>query len=274
MVRGLYTSASGALVAQSTADNIASNLANVNTTGFKQTLMQIEAAPSFNIFRIQTDPGQVHNNPLPGVPVAQYVGPLGTGSLIHDTPTSFEEGPLQATGNPFDLALSGNSSAFFTVQTPNGVRYTRNGEFVADSQGVLRTQDGDAVLSTTGQPIQLSLGVAAANTQGQPGVTIGTDGTVTQNGISVGQLQITQFASTLNLRPEGANNFAISGNAGPGPATGVSVQQGFLEKSNANVIRSMVDLITAERWFDANEKSIKTQDDATNQAITQVAKTQ
>ena len=264
MVRGLYTSAAGALVAQSMADNVANNLANVNTAGFKQTLMQIQAAPSFNIFRIQTDPGQQSSTPLPGVPVAQYVGALGTGSQIYDTPNSFEQGAMKATGNSLDLAISGNTSAFFNVQTPNGVRYTRDGEFVQSANGVLQTQDGYNVLSATGQPIQL---------QPNGAVAIGADGTVSQNGVTVGQIALTQFQSLLNLRPEGDNNYAMSGNAQPGPATGATITQGFLESSNANVVKSMVDLITAERWFDMNEKSIKTQDDATNNSISVVGKT-
>lgn len=265
MVRGLYTSASGALVAQSQVDNIANNLANVNTTGFKQTVLQVQAAPSFNIFRIQTDPGQTARSPLPGVPVAQYVGPLGTGSNVYDTPTDFQQGALASTGNRLDLAITGNNGAFFTIQTPNGVRYTRNGEFVRDASGYIRTQDGNALLGTNGAPIQL---------QDQGEVDIANDGTITQNGVNVGQLMLTQFNSLRNLRPEGTNNFAPSGNAGAAPAAGASVQQGFLEKSNGNVVRSMVDLITAERWFDMNEKSIKTQDDATQAAIMQVAKAQ
>ena len=265
MIRGLYTAASGALVAQSMVDNVANNLANVNTSGFKQTLMQIESAPTMGIYRLQTDPGTVSGRPLPGVPVAQYVGVLGTGSQIHDTPNSFEQGPLQQTGNALDMAISGSGNAFFTVATPQGVRYTRGGEFVKDAQGYLRTQDGNAVLSTQGQPIQLA---------DQGAIAVASDGTITQGGRQVSQLQVTAFNNLLNVRPEGANNFAVSGNAGAATATGASVQQGFLEKSNANVVRSMVDLITAERWFDANEKVIKTQDDATNLAITQVAKTQ
>jgi flagellar basal-body rod protein FlgF len=264
LVRGLYTAASGALVAQSMADNVANNLANVDTSGFKQTLLQIQSAPTLDIYRIQNDPGHVAGKPLPGVPVAQYVGVLGTGSQVYDTPTSFEQGPLAATGNPLDLAITGSGNAFFTVQTPNGVRYTRDGEFVEDAQGTLRTHDGNAVLGTNGQTIQL---------QNQGAITIGKDGTIYQNAQNVGQIALTQFANLLNLRPEGTNLYAVSGNAGPSAATNVSMQQGFLEKSNGNVVRSMVDLITAERWFDANEKAIKAQDDATNTAITSVGKT-
>ncbi|HEX8805710.1 MAG TPA: flagellar hook-basal body protein [Candidatus Aquilonibacter sp.] len=275
MVRGLYTSASGALVAESMADNVANNLANVNTSGFKQTLLQVQSTPSLDVYRIQTDPGKTPGNPLPGKSVAQEVGLLGTGVQVYDTPTNFEQGGLQNTGNPLDVAIANNSNAFFTIQTANGVRYTRDGEFAEDAQGFLRTQDGNYVLSTQGQPIQLQPGGGS--------VTIQSDGTIYQNPAvggtaaqpaAVGQLQLTQFNSLLNLRPEGANNYNPSGNAGPSQATNATVQQGYIETSNANVVKSMVDLITAERWFDANEKSIKTQDDATNTAITMVGRTQ
>jgi flagellar basal-body rod protein FlgF len=274
LVRGLYTSASGALVAESMADNVANNLANVDTSGFKQTLLQIQSAPSLDISRIQTDPGKTVGNPLAGVPVHQEVGLLGTGALVYDTPTSYDQGSLQTTGNPLDVAITNSANAFFTIQTPNGVRYTRDGEFAENGQGFLQTRDGNAVLNTQGQPIQLSPSSGP--------VTIQSDGTIVQNGGPnnaqssqvVGQLQITQFNSLLNLRPEGINNYAISGNAGPTPTTAATVKQGSIETSNANVVKSMVDLITAERWFDANEKSIKTQDDATNTAISVVAKTQ
>lgn len=264
MVRGLYTSASGALAAESMADNVANNLANVSTSGFKQTLLQIQSEPTLDIYRIQTDPGPTTNGAATGVSVQQEVGALGTGSQIYDTPTSFAEGSLQSTGNPLDVAISGNANAFFTINTPNGVRYTRDGEFAEDGTGILRTRDGNTVLSTQGTQIQL---------QTQGAVTIGQDGTISQNGQVVAQLGLTQFNSLLNLRPEGVNNYAPSGNAGASATTTATVKQGSLEASNANVVRSMVDLITAERWFDANEKSIKTQDDATNTAISQVAKT-
>jgi flagellar basal-body rod protein FlgF len=265
LVRGLYTSASGALVAESMADNVANNLANVDTSGFKQTLLQIQSAPSLDIYRIQTDPGATRTNPLAGTPVHQAVGQLGTGAQIYDTPVSYDQGSLQQTGNPLDVAITSSANAFFTIQTPNGVRYTRDGEFAIDGTGILRTRDGNTVLNTQGQQIQ---------TQQQQGpVTIAQDGTISQGGGTIGQLAITQFNSLLNLRPEGVNNYAPSGNAGPSATTTATVQQGFVETSNANVVKSMVDLITAERWFDANEKSIMTQDNATNTAISIVGKT-
>jgi len=272
LVRGLYSAASGALVAQSQVDNVANNLANVTSSGFKQTLLQVESAPTLDIYRIQTDPGQASGRALPGVPVSPYVGALGTGARVYDTPEDFSQGPLAQTNNPLDLALSGRNG-FFTILTPQGVRYTRDGQFTLDANGALRTADGNYVLGANGRQIVIN--------RQQGAITVGTDGTISQApqagqstaaATVVGNLQITSFANLTALRNEGDNNLVDTGTARPATATGVSVQQGYLEKSNGNIVRSMVDLITAERWFDANERVIKAQDDATNQAITNVAK--
>lgn len=272
MIRGLYTAASGALVAQSMADNVASNLANVSSSGFKQTLMQIQSAPSLDIYRMQTDPGHAAGRALPGVPVSQAVGSLGTGSQIYDTPEDFTQGPLQQTGNRLDVALLGGNG-FFTILTPQGVRYTRDGQFSLNPNGNLVTQDGNFVLGTDGRPIQYN--------EQQGIATIAADGTITQAAqagqtsaaqTQIGALAITSFANLSALRKEGANNFVDTGNAQPGAAANVTVEQGSLEQSNGNVVRAMVDLITANRWFDANERVIKAEDDAVNQDITNVAR--
>lgn len=272
MVRGLYAAASGALVAQSQADNVANNLANVDTSGFKQTLLQIQSAGSLDIYRIQTDPGHQSGRALPGVSVAPYVGALGTGAQIYDTPQDFAQGPLERTGNPYDLGLTG-ANAFFSIQTPQGVRYTRDGQFTVNAAGNLVTMDGNPVLSAGGTPIKINQQLGK--------VTIGADGTVSQGAATgqttgtnqiVGQIALTSFGNLLALRPEGNDNFVDTGTAQPGATTAAGMQQGYLEKSNGNIVRSMVDLITAERWFDANERVIKAEDDATNQDITNVAK--
>jgi len=248
------------LVAQQLADTVANNLANVNTNGFKQTLLEIQSAPTLDIYRLQTNPGPpTHGNALPGVPVAAHVGQLGTGAWIYDTPETFAQGALQRTNNPLDLAIAG-TNGFFAVQTPQGTRYTRDGQFTANPNGFLVTMDGNFVLGQNG-PIQL---------QQQGAVTVGPDGTISQNGAQVDRLNVTQFNNLVALRKEGDNNFVDTGNAQPQPATGATVLQGTLEKSNSNVVRQMVDLIVAERWFDANSKSVKTQDQATMSAIQDV----
>ncbi|MEO6913330.1 MAG: flagellar basal-body rod protein FlgF [Candidatus Baltobacteraceae bacterium] len=260
MVRGLYSAAAGALVAQAAADNIANNLANVNTSGFKTTLLQVQSAPTLDLYRIQTDPGQTAGRRTPGTAIAQHVGELGTGSWIYDTPTQYQQGALESTGNALDLAISG--PGFFSVQTPQGVRYTRDGQFIRNAQGLLSTQDGNLVLGQNG-PVVIADGK----------LDIARSGAVSVNGVVQNQLQVTEFANSTALRKQGDNLFVDTGSARPVPATASVVQQGFLEKSNANVVRSMVDLIVAERWFDANQKSMQTEDDATGLAINTVGNT-
>ena len=273
MIRGLYTAASGALVAQSMADTVANNLANASSGGFKQTLLQVQSAPTMDIYRIQTDPSQSANGSNIGTSVSQPVGTLGTGASIYDTPVDFTQGPLQSTGNRLDVGITGQN-AFFSVLTPNGVRYTRNGQFTLDSNANLTTMDGNLVLDTNGRPLHFNTqqGTATIEPNGlviQDAQAGQTASTVTQ----VGTIALTSFGNLTALRKEGDNNLVDTGNAGAAPAQGASLEQGFLEQSNQNVVRSMVDLIVSNRWFDANERMMKAQDDATSQDINGVAKT-
>jgi flagellar basal-body rod protein FlgF len=254
----MYTAASGALVAQSAVDTIANNLANVDTAGFKRTLLQVQAQPQRDIYRFQTDPSK---NPH-GVPAQALIGTLGTGAQIYDTPADYQQGAIAATGNDLDVALSG--PGFFAIRGGNGaLRYTRDGAFLRDQNGFLTAQNGDRVLGQSGAPIALPQSGA---------VQIARDGTVSVDGRAYDRLGVTEFANLANLRPEGANRFVDAG-AGARAATNTSALQGSLEKSNAEVVRSMVDLIANERWFDANEKSIQTQDDAVGVAVQTVGRT-
>lgn len=234
------------MVAQTDVDNIANNLANVSTSGFKQTLLQVQSNDPMAISRNQTEPGN-HS-------VSAPVGDLGMGSQVFDTPTSFEQGALQQTGNPLDVAINGDG--FFTIQTPQGVRYTRDGAFVRNAQGLLSTHDGNLVLGQNGGPVNLPQG----------DISVSPDGSVSVDGAVADKLQLTSFGNLHNLGKQGGNLFYDNG-ANPQTSTTSSVSEGYLEGSNANVVRSMVDLITAQRWFEANEKSVQTEDTATSQAL-------
>jgi flagellar basal-body rod protein FlgF len=283
LVRGIYTAANGAIVAQSNVDIIANNLANVNTSGFKRTLMQIESQPKVALYRDQIDPGTSGGNRTPGVATHTSVGDLGFGSRIYDTPTVFEQGPIQQTGNSMDVALNG--PGFFAVRDAAGnVRYTRGGSFTQNAQNQLVTTDGEAVLGTNGQPVSLQQGNVNVDLQGNittngtptgqlavVAIKIDPRGGVSANGIPTGQLGVFEFANLTNLRSEGADKFVNAG-AAPQNATRTTVLQGAQEKSNANVISSMVGLITNERWFDANQKMIQTQDTELGAAISTVGK--
>jgi flagellar basal-body rod protein FlgF len=260
----MYTSAAGAVVAEATIDNVANNLANVSTNGFKRTLMQIESQPQTDLYRYQTDPGQVGSNRLAGVPSQVQIGRLGSGSQIYATPTQFEQGQIAMNGNAFSFALSG--PGFFAIQNraTGQVTYSRDGSFMRSADGLLTTLDGSNVLNAGGRPIPMPpVGKIEVDTKG----AIDVDGAVSA------QIGTFEFNNVNALQPLGGRQYLPGQGAGVRAATNTSVLQYSEEKSNADVVRSMVDLITAERWFQANEKSIQTQDEATNQAIATVGRT-
>lgn len=245
-------------------DNVSNNLANASTNGFKRTLLQIESQPQNELYRFQTDPGQNPLNRLPGVDVQIPVGPLGNGSDIYATPTNFEQGQIAMNGNTYSFALSG--PGFFAVQDPNSgqVTYTRNGSFMRAANGTLATVDGSEVLDAGGHNIPMpALGK----------IEVDVKGNVNVDGVTSAQIGTFEFNNVQALQPQGGTGFIAGQGAGLRPATRTSVLQYSEEKSNGDVIRSMVDLISAERWFQANEKSIATQDEATNEAIASVGKT-
>jgi flagellar basal body rod protein FlgG len=252
------------MVAEAMVDNVSNNLANSSTNGFKRTLLQIESQPMSTIYRYQTDPGQVPANRTPGVPVQVEMGQMGSGSQVYATPTSFEQGQLYVNGNPYSLALSG--PGFFATRDPatGQVTYTRNGSFMRAADGTLATVDGAQVLDGGGNAIPMPpLGK----------VEIDTKGNVNVDGVVTAQIGTYEVNNLNALQPQGNTGFVAGPGAGVHAATQTSVLQYTEEKSNNDVIKSIVDLITAQRWFDANEKSIATQDQATAQAITTVGRT-
>jgi len=265
LIRGIYTAAAGAMVAEAMVDNVSNNLANSSTNGFKRTLLQIESQPTRQLYRFQTDPGQNPDNRLPGVSAQDPIGPLGSGSDVYATPTNYEQGQIAINGNSYSFALSG--PGFFAVQDPTTgqITYTRDGSFMRAADGTLATVDGKSVLNPGGQSIVMpAIGK----------VEVGTDGVVNVDGATSAQIGVFEFNNVQALQPQGATGFLAPQAAGIHAATQTSVLQYSEEKSNGDVVSSIVDLINAERWFDANEKSISTEDDATNQAISVVGHNQ
>jgi len=268
LVRGLYTAATGALVAEANVDTIANNLSNASTAGFKRTLMQIQSFPQTALYRDQTDPGQLPNAYIAGIGTHQAIGSLGSGSYVYDTPTEFEQGALSQTDNPLDVALQG--PGFLTVATgPNQTAYTRAGSLTVSARGVLETTRGEPVLDSQGNAITI-------NPQNGP-IQIDKQGNVVQNApagsgaqnTQIAKLGIVEFNNTNLLRAQGGTNF-INAGATASAATQTSVVQGSVESSNADVVRSMVDLIANQRWYEANIKMVQTQDQTTQAAISQV----
>jgi flagellar basal-body rod protein FlgF len=224
MERGLYIAASGMISEQMRQDAIANDLANASTPGYKAD--RVTQATFGDLLLSNTKTGQV-------------IGPLGMGSYADSMVTNLDPQALRTTDEPLDLAIAGEG--WFGVQTDQGVRYTRNGQFSASPAGVLVDQLGNPVLGPGGQPVQL-------NARGEvvPG--------------SVGVFAL------ANAEKVGDNYF--TGAAG-GQAEG-QVQIGMLEGSGIDPARTMVDMIASFRAYEAGQKVITTIDDTLRRTSTMV----
>ena len=245
MIKGLY-SAVTAMVMNATRQQVLShNISNMQTPGFKQILTTAE-----DFMQNQA----VYSNDYSANGIINYLGVLGLGTQISDEYIDFEQGALQDTGNPLDLALQGNG--FFTVDTPDGQRYTRDGRFLRDADNNLVTVDGYQVLDSAGQPIQLPDG----------DISVGPDGAINVNGNAVATLGIGVFANPeTELQHTEGNLFT-----GPDASTGEDVPQivqGYLEMSNANPSQLMTQLVEVARSYEAAQKLVQNQDELLGKTI-------
>ena len=223
MDRGLYIAASGMLAEQIRQDQIANDLANAATPGYKADRTSQRTFGDLLLANSRT---------------GQVVGPQSTAVQVDRIETDFTPSPARDTGEPLDFAIVGEG--FFAVQTERGVRYTRNGQFGLDAQGMLVTAQGAAVLDRNGRPIRAEGGRVDA---GRLGVVALND-------------PAKEGESLVTGTPAGA-------------ATG-QVRAGALEGSGADPARSMVDMIASMRAFEAGQKVIQTIDDTLGKAANNV----
>ncbi|MDI6869785.1 MAG: flagellar basal-body rod protein FlgF [Bacillota bacterium] len=254
MIRGLYIGASGMLVELRRTDVIANNLANVTTNGFKRDELVGESFPAL-LLRRYNDAASPGMGPAGYPPV---VGPLSLGAVATETATDWAPGPLTATGNPLDLGIAGEG--LFVVQTPNGLRYTRDGAFTRNGEGLLVTEGGFPVLGEQG-PIEL----------GDGEVQVAADGTVAVDGQVVDRLRLVRFPQGSRLVKEGDNLFATAA-AGQPVDAGTEVHQGFIERSNVNTVREMIGLIASVRSYEANQRLIQMEDELMQKAVNEVGR--
>ena len=265
MWRGLYTAGAGMITETKRTDTIANNLANANTSGYKRDdAINREFAPMLirriNDGKMQNDVTSIKGFSLGGT--APVVGTLGLGSYIGEIATDHTQGGFQTTGNPLDLAIAGDG--YFAVQTPQGVRYTRDGNFYKSARGQLQTVNGQAVLDNQGRPIT----IPANTTQ----VTIGDKGQILADNPPVATLQFVQFGPDRRaLLKQGNSLYYPQAGAQPQAATG-SIQQGMLENSNTNVVSEMVELINNYRIYEAGSKAVTTQDTMLDKSVNEVGK--
>ena len=245
MSGGMYLAASGAMVQQLRLEMLANNIANINTIGHKGEK---------SVFRVET---QAATDQQAGDNTVQALSPYAPPFY---TMVDFSQGAMRQTGNPLDVAISGRG--LFSVDTPDGIQYTRQGSFTLDPAGVLVTQDGFPVLGDGG-PITIEGGQ----------VSIDMEGSVIVDGDTVGQLQLTAFNDEGVLKKVGNGRFTVDdpNTAGQTPE-GSTINQGYLETSNVNAVQAMTEMIETSRAFEAYQKVIQTVDDATSKSISDVGR--
>ena len=253
MYRALYTAASGMETQQLNLENVANNLANGSTAGFRSRRLQFQDLIYQNLV-------------LPGAASTQQTTfpsglQIGLGSRTAASEVIQTQGDFNTTGNPLDLTIQGQG--FFQVQLPTGeVAYTRAGEFHLDSTGIIVTSDG--------YQLQPAITIPASATN----VTIGNDGTVSvqlpnqQQAQSVGTIQLATFANPGGLNSMGSNLYletTASGNpivGTPGGSEGLGqILQGALENSNVDVVGEFIQMILAQRSYEANSRVVHAADE-------------
>lgn len=261
MHEGIYIAASGAFKQERKLDVIANNLANMGTTGFKRDGLAFkELIPPFTEtakLSASLDPKPTAFQPDPKV---SYVG-------VTELYTDASNGTLRQTGNALDLSLDGEG--FFVVDTPNGQRYTRNGNFKLRGDGTLSTHEGFKVLGKDGEPIKIDTqgGQIAINSSG--GIVVGNGSQATPQG----DLQVVNFLDMTKLAKEGNGLYRIADpSVKKQSVQDVSVQQGFLETSNVNPIEEMTNMIVTMRAFEAYQKIIQSIDEADEQAVNAIGR--
>jgi flagellar basal-body rod protein FlgF/flagellar basal-body rod protein FlgG len=227
MDSGYYAAMTGLVARTQALDAAAANLANAQTPGYRaerEFFRSVLLGPD----ALDSQLGQTVNN----------YGLLGGDRL------SMAQGALQQTGNPLDLAIEGEG--FFQVQTPNGVRYTRDGGFHRAQNGQLVTAAGEPVLSTTLQAIPIPPGE----------VTVGANGVLSVSGGVVTSVGVFTFPPGVQLIPEGANRYFPPQGTVPAPATNSAVHQGAIESANQDVIQGSMDLIVMQRQAEMMQKAL------------------
>lgn len=250
MSGSMYMATSGAEAQRIRLQVLSNNLANINTNGFK------EDRAVFRVPEADTAPDAGAPTAVPGLPR------LPSGVIPMTSHTDFTAGPLQQTGNPLDLAIDGDG--FFSIQTEEGLRYTRNGAFTISAEGFLATADGHAVMGEGGEiPID--------------GADVRFDGAgnVVVDGLPVDKLRIVTISDPGALRKTGKTLFELDAIRGSEETLAYGgVQQGFLEGSNVNAVKVMTELIEVQRGYESYQKMIQTMGEMASRVISGVGITE
>jgi len=251
MIRGLYTAAAGMTAQQKNIDVISNNIANVNTNGFKQDRAEFQDLMYQSLNYTAGATSATTTNPT-GIDV-------GLGVRVSGIQKNFLQGTNKETGNTYDVAIQGNG--FFQITTPAGeTAYTRNGAFKLDSDG--------SIVDGQGYKIEPEIVIPSDLVK----VSIAQDGTITGENATtgeistLGQITLVNFINPSGLSPQGDSLYIATDVSGdpiestPGLDGMGTIRQGMIEGSNVQLVTEMVDLITAQRAYEANSKSINTTD--------------
>lgn len=254
MVRGLYTAWTGMLNQQYRLDTITNNLANSATNGYKR---EGATSQSFDdVLAIKVKDGSENY-------MNRQIGTMSLGVKIGENYTDYSQGSYKETGNTFDLALDGNGFFSISFTNKNGetsTKYSRDGAFTTDVDGVLRTKEGDYVLGRNGR-ITIPANASA--------VTVDEQGNIYADGQFVDQLAIADFTDYNYLEKYGENMYTALEGAQLQAST-AKVNQGYIETSNVNVIKEMVEMITITRAYESNQKVLQTVDETLDKAVNKV----
>ena len=258
MIYGLYLSASGVLTSSYRQDVIANNLANGETVGFKKDLP---------LFRQRLTEAQERRLPpgastFLGGPSNPRLEPIGGGLRPRPTVIDTAQGELEPTASPLDVAIEGRG--YFAVDDGGETRLTRNGQFAVDREGhlILSNQNGQKVLDARQRPITV---------EPTGGVSVGSDGTVTQHGQPLAQLGVFEVADASLLVKQGATLLRTSGQPLT-PATGATLHSGFVERANVDPATELAALMDTQRQLEANANMIRYQDQTLSKLVNEVGK--
>jgi len=247
MSGSMYMAATGALNYQKKLDVLANNVANINTVGFKADKVSFVAVDLAENDSTLSDPS------------------ANTNLLSVVSKPVFSSGSMRFTGNTFDVALEGDG--FFSVNTPDGVRYTRNGSFTFNNNGTLVTRDGFPVLGDGGE--------ISINDVEDSKIVIDEVGNIYSDDKKIGALKLVDFSKPYELDKVGSTFFMAKDlNANEIEPDELKVNQGFVELSNVDAVRAMTEMIETLRGYESYQKIIRSLSDVSAKAINDVGSVQ
>jgi flagellar basal-body rod protein FlgG len=248
MFRGLYIAATGMMLQRRKMETIVNNITNSDTNGFKKDYLISHSFDDVMLQRI---------NDVNVVSQTRFVGPLNFGTQVDMIVTDFDIGNFEDTGSTTDLLIAGDG--FFVIETPQGERYTRAGAFQINSGGYLIDGNGYFLLGTQGRIYV-----------GNENFRVADNGSVFIGDELVNKVRVVSFADNGMLRKEGNNLY--SSLAEPAENAQGIVKQGFLENSNVEIAREMVDMLSVYRAYETNQRMITMIDEINGKAVNEIGR--